>query len=100
MAIVRHYPETSPQPTESSFPGCPLGVFPPMISSEKIPRTKRDMVIAVCRVAPAHAIPDQDKDGKAGAGDQNWHGPTRKSPIFVPYRIYWSDIWIRRTLQW
>jgi hypothetical protein len=34
------------------------------------------MAIAVCRVAPAHAIPDQDKDGKSGAGDQNWHGPT------------------------
>jgi hypothetical protein len=48
-----------------------------------MPRTKQDMVIAVCPVAPAHAIPDQDKDGKSGAGDENWHGPTRKSPIFV-----------------
>ena len=33
MAIVRHYPETLPEPTESSLPGYPLGVFPPMISS-------------------------------------------------------------------
>jgi circadian clock protein KaiB len=35
------------------------------------------MVIAVCRVAPAHAIPDRDKDGGSGAGDENWHCPTR-----------------------
>jgi hypothetical protein len=33
MTIVRHYPETSPEPTESSFPGYPLGVWPPTISS-------------------------------------------------------------------
>src|SRR5579864_8098092 len=33
MTIVRHYPETSPPPTESSFPGYPLGVWPPIISS-------------------------------------------------------------------
>jgi hypothetical protein len=32
-----------------------------------MPRTKRDMVIAVCRVAPAHAIPDQDEDGKSAS---------------------------------
>jgi hypothetical protein len=36
-----------------------------------MPRTKRDMVIAVCPVAPAHVIPDRDKDGKSGAGDEN-----------------------------
>jgi transposase len=29
-------------------------------------------VIAVCRVAPAHAIPDRDKDGRSGAGDEKW----------------------------
>jgi len=33
MTTVRHYPETSPEPTESSFPGYPLGVWPPIISS-------------------------------------------------------------------
>ena len=33
MAIVRHYPETLPEPIESSFPGYPLGVWPPIISS-------------------------------------------------------------------
>ena len=33
MAIVRHYPETLPEPTESSYPGYPLGVWPPIISS-------------------------------------------------------------------
>jgi hypothetical protein len=30
------------------------------------------MVIAVCRVAPADAIPGRDKDGRSGAGDENW----------------------------
>jgi hypothetical protein len=42
------------------------------------------MVIAVCRVAPAHAIPDQDKDGKPGAGDENWHCSTRKKTYLCP----------------
>ncbi len=36
-------------------------------------------MIAVCRVAAAHAIPDQDEDGKSGAGDKNWPCPTRKT---------------------
>jgi hypothetical protein len=33
MTIVRHYPETLPESTETAFPGYPLGVWPPMISS-------------------------------------------------------------------
>jgi hypothetical protein len=33
MTIVRHYPETTPEPTESPFPGYPLGVWPAKISS-------------------------------------------------------------------
>jgi hypothetical protein len=41
-------------------------------------------VIAVCRVAPAHAIPDQDKDGKSGAGGENWHCSTRKKTYLYP----------------
>jgi len=51
---------------------------------------QRDMVIAACQVAHAPAIPDRDKD-------EIWNGrrelalPYRKSPIFVLYRIYWSD---------
>lgn len=33
-----------------------------------MPRTKRGMVIAVCRVAPAPAIPDRDEDGEIWSG--------------------------------
>lgn len=33
MTTVRHYPETSPDPTESAFPGYPLGVWPAILSS-------------------------------------------------------------------
>jgi hypothetical protein len=31
-------------------------------------RTKQDMVIAVCPVAPAHAIPDQDEGWEIWSG--------------------------------
>ena len=41
-------------------------------------------MIAVCPAAPAHAIPDQDKDGKSGAGDENWHCPARKKTYLCP----------------
>jgi hypothetical protein len=54
-----------------------------------MPRTKRGMVIAVCRVAPARAIPDLDEDGKSGAGDGELPLPYPESPML--YRIYWSD---------
>lgn len=33
MTTVRHYPETSPDPIESAFPGYPLGVWPAILSS-------------------------------------------------------------------
>jgi len=33
MTIVRHFPYTDPASTETAFPGYPLGVWPPMISS-------------------------------------------------------------------
>jgi len=33
MTTVRHYPETLPEPTETAFPGYPIGVWPPIISS-------------------------------------------------------------------
>jgi hypothetical protein len=42
-----------------------------------MPPTKRDMVIAVCRVAPAHAIPDQGKRSRFGKRDQEAFGPGR-----------------------
>jgi membrane protease YdiL (CAAX protease family) len=42
-----------------------------------MPPTKRDMAIAVCRVAPAHAIPDQDKRSRFRKRDQEAFRPGR-----------------------
>jgi hypothetical protein len=85
MTTVRHYPGTSPEPTQSSFPGYPLGVWPPLISSfaKKMLRTKRDIVIAACQVAPAHATPDRDEARAVGNQQRETKGgaiPERPIP--------------------
>jgi hypothetical protein len=50
-----------------------------------MPHTKRDMVIAVCRVAPAHAIPDRDKEFRIWNGRRELLCPIPEDELFSAF---------------
>ena len=80
MTIVRHYPETLPEPTETAFPGYPLGVWPPVISS--FCNENATVGTATQRLQPTGlhlSMPLQPKDESRGAINEFENGlsPTK-----------------------